>query len=267
VHHEAEIQQVLVIQDGEPDELVLQTLRERFPDQVRIIDAVEIAGLAGLGMSEAARLSTPALGALVAERGAEVPAIDFLRPRKAVVARDPRYKQYGMIGTAAAVLLLLGGWIYWSMLANRDDQIEKLTDRKAELDGLLNRQQTQDTLAAADAISAWERGTAAPLETISQFQAHLPGTDRLYFTSLRFSPESREAVAHIRGSGQARQRRDVEDLYQRLADAGYRVRPQTILTSTRRDPDYPFTFELDVDVLRPPEPVAAEEGRAASSSG
>jgi hypothetical protein len=254
VHHDAEIQQVLVIQDGEPDELVLQTLRERFPDQVRVIDAVEVGRLAGLGMSETGRLSTPALGALLAERGAEVPAIDFLRPRKAVVARDPRYKQYGMIAAAAGVGLLIGGWIYWSMLSGRDDRIEELTQQKSELDELLNRRQTQETLDAADAITAWERGTAAPLETISRFQAHLPGTDRLYFTSLRFSPESRDAVAHIRGSGLARQRRDVEDLYQRLADAGYRVRPQTIVPGARRDPDYPFAFELDVDVLRPAEP-------------
>lgn len=265
VHHDAEIRQVLVFQDGEPDELVLQTLRERFPDQVRVIDPAEIGRVTGLGMSEAARLSTPALGALLAERAAEVPGIDFLRPRKAVVARDPRYKRYGLIGAAAAVVLLIGSGIYWSMLASRDDQIVKLTDRKNELDQLLNRPQTKDTLAAADAISAWMRGTASPLETISDFQAHLPGTDRLYFTSLRFSPETRDAVAHIRGSGLARQRRDVEDLYQNLADAGYRVRPQTIVPGARRDPDYPFAFELDVDVLRPEEAAASTTPETLSS--
>lgn len=250
VHHDAEIQSVLLIQDGSVDEQVAQALRDRFPDRVRLLDAADIARSAGLAMGEIERISSPALGALLAERGGQVPGVDFLRPRKAVVPRDPRYKRYGIIGGAAAAVLLIGGGIYWSMLSSRDDRIAELQDRRTKLDELLNREQTRNTLEAAQAIGDWSRGTASPLDVIGEFQGLLAGTDRLYFTSLRFSPESRDALAHLRGSGFARQRRDIEDLYQRLADAGYRVRPQTIIPGSRRDPDYPFAFELDVDVLR-----------------
>ncbi len=257
VDHAAEIQNVLVIQDGATDELVLQALRDRFPERVRQLDTAEIGRVVGLGMAEAARHSFPALGAVLAESGAQVPGIDFLRPRKAVVARDPRYKKYGTIAAAVAAVLLIAGWTYASMLGSRDDQIAGLEVELASLDKLLERPQTKETLDAADALDAWSLGTASPLETFGEFQTHLAGTDRLYFTSLRFSPETRDAVAHIRGSGFARQRRDVEDLYQRLRDAGYRVRPQTVIPGSRRDPDYPFAFDLDVDVLRPETPNAA----------
>ncbi|MFG0295858.1 MAG: hypothetical protein ACF8PG_08110, partial [Maioricimonas sp. JB045] len=75
------------------------------------------------------------------------------------------------------------------------------------------------------------------------------GTDRLYLTNLQFAPSARGAVATVRGSGYARSRRDAEDLYQVLADHGYRVRPHEVEIS-RRDPEYPVTFELDIDVVR-----------------
>ena len=265
VDHAAAIEHVLVIQDGGTDDLVLQALRERFPDQVRQLDAAEIARAAGFGMNDASRLSSPALGALLAESGARIEGIDFLRPRKAVVERDPRYKKYGLIGTAAAAVLLIGGWIYISMLGSRDEKIAALEEEVSRIDQILNRPQTRESLAAAEALDAWSLGTASPLETIGELQTHLAGTDRLYFTTLRFSPETRDAVAHIRGSGFARQRRDVEDLYQRLADAGYRVRPQTVIPGSRRDPDYPFAFDLDVDVLRPAAESAPAETAPASA--
>ena len=208
-------------------------------------------------MDEAPWLSSPRWVHCSPSRGARIEGIDFLRPRKAVVVRDPRYKQYGIIGAAAAAVLLIGGWIYASMLGSRDDQIAALKEEMSSIDQILNRPQTQETRAAAEALGAWSLGTASPLETLGDFQTHLAGTDRLYFTSLRFSPETRDAVAHIRGSGFARQRRDIDDLNQRLADAGYRVRPPTIIPGSRRDPDYPFAFDLDVDVLRPADVNAA----------
>lgn len=253
VQHAGEIDRVLVVQDGGDDEWVLAVLRERFGDRIRRLDSDELRRGAALDAPLPAGASTAAVGALVAEASPLLPAVDFLRPRRAPRQADPRRRQMQIAAAAAAAVVFVSSLIYYGLLSSRDRRIAELKDRQSELEALLNRPQSRETLAAAAALNAWSAEAALPLAVLGEFQPLLPGTDRLYFTSLRFSPEAGQAVARLTGNGFARRKQDVDDLNQRLADAGHLVTAKPHATATR-NPDYPVAFELNVSI-RPPQLV------------
>ena len=248
VHEHVVIERVLVVQEDGGDAPIVQMLEESFPGRVDCITPEQTAQTAGERPDAPDELSAAALGALLAENSSALPRIDFLRPRKPQPPRDERKRRLGFVAAAAIVLLGVGAWLYYSALAARDQQITDLQRRESDLQQRLERNEA--VFESAEAMSTWERGDVPPLATLAGLQSLLKGTDRLYFDSIKFSPATRDAAAQIRGSGFARTRREIEELEQRLADHGYRVRSHTPTTS-RRDPDYPYLFELDVDVLHP----------------
>ena len=248
VHEHVVIERAIVVQEDERDSQIVQMLEESFPGRVECIDPDQAARAAGRTAETSGALSAAALGAILAETSPTLPRIDFLRARKPQPPRDERKLRLGAAAAAALLVFAVGGWFYYSALVERDQQITELQQRESDLNKLLERNDA--ALRTAEAIGNWENGDVPPVETLAGLQALLTGTDRLYFQSLKFSPGTRDAAAQIRGSGFARTRRDFEELEQRLADQGYRVRSHTPATSNR-DPDYPVLFELDVDVLRP----------------
>jgi hypothetical protein len=93
----------------------------------------------------------------------------------------------------------------------------------------------------------------------------LQGTDRIYLADYRFSPPSGAdaSLGRIQAAGFARSRRDVEQLYQRLAERNFRVLPHEI-SDTSKDADYPYRFQLDLVKTKQTEPknLAANEQSA-----
>lgn len=263
-HHDADISRVLFIQEGGRDEPVLAALKDRFGDRLRLLDAAELGRLP-LVSSAGEEVSAAALGALIAEAAPLIPTVDFLRPRKAVLQADPRRRQRQIAAAVAAAVALIAGLIGYGKLSNLDHRIAELASQKADLNGLLNRPQSKALLAAAQSLDAWAVEKADAVAVLSDFQSLLPGTERLYFTSLRFSPENGETVATLIGKGHARQRRDIDGLFQRLSDHGYQVTAKPATTSSR-NPDYPFEFDLDVAVRPAPRAAPTTAPPASSAS-
>ena len=262
VRHEAEIERVFVIQDGVRDEQVLTTLEERFGGQLRVLTSEDFRR--GTAIDGAVTAHTPgaALGALVAEAAPRIPAVDFLRPRRAVAQADPRLRLKQFAAAAAGVLVVVGGLTYYSMLASRSAQIADLEDRRSELEALLNKPQSKTTIASAGALNAWSDEVASPLAVLGEFQELAPGTGRLYFTRLQFTPQTGEATARLTGDGLAREERDVVSLQQKLADAGHVVTYKPSRSSAV-NPDYPIAFELNVSIM--PAKAPDEEADEAAS--
>jgi len=262
-HHDTDISHVLFVQEGGRDEPVLAALRDRFGDRLRLLDAGEltrsslISGIQG-------EVSAAALGALVAEAAPTIPTVDFLRPRKAAAQADPRRRQLAIAAGAAGVLLLIGGFAYYHRLSTLNDEIESLATQKQKLQEVIDRPQTKAIVSAAQSLDAWSAEKVDPLAVIGEFQSLLPGTERLYFTTLQFAPENGENLASLTGDGFARKREDVGNLFQRLSDRGYLVTAKPTTTSSR-NPDYPIQFHLDVAVR--PTPKAKPAGKSSTVSG
>ncbi|MCA9000173.1 MAG: hypothetical protein KDA80_24460, partial [Planctomycetaceae bacterium] len=122
-----------------------------------------------------------------------------------------------------------------------------LVDRELDLDKQLKAGEPR--VLAHERLAEWNESRADTVELWTRIQQHLPTTDRIYFTDFRVTPQSGEVVAKITGTGQAKQRADVDDMYQRLAENGFRVTP-TATRTARKDPDFPVQFDLNVDLLR-----------------
>ncbi|MEW4526757.1 hypothetical protein [Maioricimonas sp. JC845] len=245
LHPGVEVEQTVLIEEEGEDPAVLSMLQERFGDRLhRLIPGEHTQLRAGKGVGA---LPVIPLGALESQLQPTILGVDLLNPRKAAAKPDYTRLRIGL-GAAAAVLVLgTAYWMFRSEINSREEDIAFLEQRKDELDTILQRGQPQ--LESAGEINDWLEQAPSPLDILTQFRDKLPGTDRLYLTNLQFAPSARGAVATVRGSGYARSRRDAEDLYQVLADHGYRVRPHEVEIS-RRDPEYPVTFELDIDVVR-----------------
>jgi hypothetical protein len=84
-----------------------------------------------------------------------------------------------------------------------------------------------------------------PLSELDRLNRLLPGTDRVLLLQVHVSPGRTGELARITGTGIARTERDIQELFDALTAAGYRVQPQ-VSDEYRLDPDYPRKFELDV---------------------
>lgn len=204
-----------------------------------------------------------AVGMLLGETGRTVEAVDFLKPRKAPVKRDRR--KVRLVLATAAVAIAAGaffGTVQWKAHVLQG-QIEERRGELAELQKSV--EQGQPTVQAADLIDTWDQSHASWLDRMRKLNETLPGTEHVYFSnfqlsassnyaaaSRRASPGAASGPAHVSGTlriqatGYAKKRKDAEDVYQGLATAGFRVRPQQLAKSTK-DTDYPWQFELDVE--------------------
>ncbi|MBL8851481.1 MAG: pilus assembly protein PilM [Planctomycetaceae bacterium] len=264
-HHATDIERVLVIQEGEPDEPVLAVLRERFGERLHVLSPDEIGRGAMLDGAARPNASAAALGALAAEAHPLIPGVDFLRPRKAAAQADPLRRKKLIAGAAAGLLLLLAAGTYYGKLSDKNNAIASLDKERNRITQLLAEPESKATLSAAQSINAWSAEVADPLTILSRFQSLLPGTDQLYFTSLRLTPQAGDIVGRLDGNGFARTRRHVDDFYQRLADAGYAVVSKPV-TSSSRNPDYPVAFELNVSVM-PEQPAPRKVAGGPGTSG
>ncbi|QDT37949.1 hypothetical protein [Stratiformator vulcanicus] len=171
---------------------------------------------------------------------------DFLHPRKPKPKPDRR-RLY--LASAAAGLLLMCVGLYAYVAVSSGDlqaEIDRLNLDISDVDAVLKR--GEPTITSVETIDVWREDEVNWLFELSRLAERLPGTDRVYLLDLRINPVGGDALATIQGSGRAKNRRDVEETYQSLSDAGYRVRPKQI-DLTRSDPDYPYRFEIDVQVL------------------
>ena len=260
VHHGVQIERVLLIQEGGVDEHVLSVLNERFSDRVQQLSpARDLAHLDGIPNVDGSALSATTLGAVFASADTQLPGIDFLNPRKMEVKRDERILRWGLIAAGVALMLGTAGFFYLGKLSQMDARIADLQQQQDGLEELTGSARASATFESAGEISEWQRGNVSPRATLTEFQELLASTDQLYFTNLRFAPETRDAAARITGSGYARERRDIQDLEQTLDEYGYRVRTQ-LPNEGSDDPDYPYSFDLDIDLLR-------AEDRSSDDSG
>lgn len=224
------------------DQDVSELLQKRFGEHLSLISVPE-----SLGNSNDISGFETLIGAALPVAQPDQ-RIDLLHPRRKIEKPDRR-KWYWIGGGTAALVLL--GLAYGSFLSQKgalEASIDALNESISDAEQKLRAGQPQED--AFSRLDTWSLGQVAPLESWNRLRNFIPGTDRLYLSELRLQPlASPDVEARFTGVGFARQRNDVDDLYQNLAENGFRVTPQATTTSSR-DPDYPIRFELSVELLR-----------------
>ena len=257
-HPGVEVDQVYLVEDEEADEAVVKAVQERFGAKVHALDFDRFDS----PIPSKNRLSFVALLArgLVGEAGI-IPRVDLVNPRKPAEKPD-NTKRYLVAGGAAATLLVGGTWWNFSLqMTSMDEDIEELiteiNDKKADISN------GAADLAAAKLLFTWGEADQDQLAVLDQFHQLLPGTDRLYLTDLKSLPSSGVKLLKVTGTARARDRDDSNDLLQKLADAGWTVKPTTPL-ETKKDPDYPWQFTVEAELPRPTEekPTAKQPATA-----
>lgn len=194
-----------------------------------------------------AKISLPALGAALAQESPRVPGVDFLRPRRPPQKRDvSKYQLAAIIGGVTLLLLLSYGGFSWR-LSSLEAEAKRIDIAAANLTAE-NKQQAPILQQAGD-IRAWDATRHDPVQFLIQLQKQMPGTDRLYFEQLNVDPVTGDASMKVTGNGHARERADVQEMLDNLSEHGFRVIPKAINRGTK-DPDYPITFDLDIELLR-----------------
>jgi len=225
---------------GTPQKAVRDLLEQRFPEGV-------------IGLDSGDLLSGRVPAGYEAAYGAALPEaedrfhLDLLHPRKRKEIPDRRKWYYG-IGTAATLLAMVMAYaLFHSKKSALESSIHALqADVNSKTEQLKKGKPKAD---AFQRIAHWAEGDTDPIELWNQLRAQLTSTDRIYFTEIRVIPLAGEMQARYVGRGHARSRTDVDSLNQMLSDHGFRVRPTTASQGSR-DPDYPWEFDLDVELPR-----------------
>jgi hypothetical protein len=263
MHTTFEVARVCLIHDGEVDPALERALSERFGGRLHVIDPAADDGISVASKSDAVRLAAlaPALGALLGDAQRTVPSIDLLNPRKPPPKRDERKRRLIIGGAAAAAVLLIAATAAWSYASGVSAEILDLEARDADLTKTLKEGEPAGKSHAA--VASWVNGAVDPLQELERLNRNLPGTDRLLLLDVLVAAGRNEAVSRLTGTGIARTERDIEDMFQTLADRGYRVHPQ-VTEPYKLDPDYPYQFKLDVERL-PPRPASATTSKTAKA--
>lgn len=187
-----------------------------------------------------------AVGMALAAGNATVPTLDFLHPRRPPEKRDIRREQlvYGGGGLAAAALIGLVGYFWY--VSSLDSKIESLQTQAGTLQTRIN--DGKGVVAAAGIVSEWQSHNLNWLDQLRDLGQTLPGTDQLYLNRLDVNANARNVIARVSGEGVAKERAAINELNQKLVDRDLRVIPKQV-TVDRDDPEYPYRFQLDVEML------------------
>lgn len=182
-----------------------------------------------------------AIGLLAGHANANPSAIDLLHPRKAEPPKS--YKREITIGlaTAASLLLIVGGWVYWS-LSRLDGQIEGLQtllqERKKATDDAVDR------IAKVESVVNWEAAGVNWLEQMRDISQRIPPAEKARFqkVQMRLTP-SAEGLITIEGV--VDQQATIGAINQSLQHENRKVHGE-MSEVTNREEGYPWHFKQSV---------------------
>ena len=196
----------------------------------------------------------PAVGMLLARAGSGGESIDFINPRKAAVKRSQGKLRAGLAAAAVVVLLCCAFGMLQVELADRDRRIETQTQERAQLDEKIA--EGKDVLESAAALERWGEQNVNWIEQFRDLKASFDVSGGIFLSDFKVTPPTRGELVAWRATGFARKEEDVRTLYQRLYEQRYRLSPYAIQPS-KTDPEYPFQFDLMVELVREGKSAAA----------
>lgn len=243
-----QVRRLILIGDPQFTTLVPDSISKRLNDaEVSRIDPATLFG-GHLPKDLNASDILAVIGVIANNRATTVDTADLVNPRKAAEKKDyGRLKKILAVGTAA---LVIGGGLSWrsstvNALKTDVDQV------KLERDQLEQKYKAaEDELRLDRDLLEWSDRDFSWLDEMQKIRTLMGGTDRVLIRKFKFSTRSGKYLGAIDAEGYAKSRRDVEDLMQVLAEAGYEVTPRE-MPQNMRDPAYPMELRLEVSIPDP----------------
>jgi Tfp pilus assembly PilM family ATPase len=194
------------------------------------------------------------VGLLYAQAQHQQLPINFVQPKQPRPARDPNQRRYVFAAVVAALLLLGVGLFGYAQLAQRDSELEKLTQEKADLDRLLA--QTRDDASRIKAIGDWAGAEVVWLDELYDLTQRFPDPRTVRLVQLTGDSLTRTGAAKhtakmaIKGIAN-NDYRSVDALMAHLVEDGYyRVEPKVMSRNTGLDRQFfnqQFTTRVDIE--------------------
>ena len=236
-----------------------EQLEQRLETLVTIVDPLD-----GIDTpDETVGSLAPLVGMLRSESLGRTPAVDFLHPRK---PRQPANLRQRILICVTAIALLAGagGYVLWSQLAEADQQIAKLTQRRNELNVLVKRVKTKQKLHQS--LSNWNQSRITWLDELRDLSLRLPPENDLSIQQMSMLV-NRSRGATIRFRGRARHPDVVTWLEQGMRDQHHRLLTPGL--EQRRQPgNHPWGFQTTIQLKsRTPEQYISHLGGSETDPG
>ncbi|MEX2286621.1 MAG: pilus assembly protein PilM [Planctomycetaceae bacterium] len=237
---------------GESDNSQLsQTLEKRFSCAVSTsLDPFADSAVSGDTSSASGNRWSyaPPVGLLLNRAGCGGESIDFLNPRKPVVKRSRGKLRAGLAAAAVAALLGAG----FAAVRMEQSDLDAKIDAKLKLKGDLDKKiaDGKDALESAKSVERWLEQDVNWIEEFRRLKASFDAANGIFLSDFKVSPATRGELLSWRATGFARKEQDVRALYQKLHEQNYRVMPYATPQANKADPEYPFQFELLVEMVR-----------------
>jgi len=158
----------------------------------------------------------------------ETNGIDFLHPRSAHGAASRERRRWIQIGSAVAVMVVLGVCGLWMWQRSLSHELARLNEQRQQLQQFIDRD--QDVVGKWSYVSRWQNDTVQVASEIRQLAAILPSRERLIVTRLQLENivDSDDSILRIDGLAQ-----DAEEVLKMNASilensTHYDLRPQGI---------------------------------------
>lgn len=176
--------------------------------------------------------------------------VDLINPRQA--AERPDNRRLKVILTVGGILLLVVGMWKW-----RDSRISEISGKTRAIQSEVSSLERdfddgEDDMEKDEAIQRWMDGNIDWLDEMDRIRNIMGGTERLLIREFTCSSGQGTLRGTITAECYALERRDVEEFWDRLEEAGYDVVPRPI-ESGARDPDYSTQFTLVLNLPLPEE--------------
>jgi Tfp pilus assembly PilM family ATPase len=226
-------------------------LKTALSNEVEMLDVGEVAA------EHAAALGAAALAASRAPW-----PIDLLRPKRVSAAVNPSRRTLILAGAFVLVLVVGGALQLLRAFSARNDQINLLTARLAQMDQEIARFKPITDRHAT--LAEWVESADPILDELQEVAAILPDTSDLFLTSLEYNSGQRDSPGTIKLDGLARQQSHVTRLQTKLIEESkgrYEVVPRGL------DPgadvaSFVWRWGLDL-AIEPLEPAGYAERSAA----
>lgn len=227
------------------------------PLKAALSNDVETLDPGGAAAEHAAPLGAAALAASRAHW-----PIDLLRPKRVSAAASPSRRTLVLAGAFAAVLVAGGALQLSRAFAARNDQINLLTARLAQMDQEISRYKPITDRHAT--LAEWVDAADPILDELQEVAAILPDTSELFLTSFEYNSGQRDSPGTVKLDGLARQQSHVTRLQTKLVEESkgrYEVVPRGV------DPgadvaSFVWRWGLDL-AIEPLEPAGYAEHSAA----
>ncbi|MEL7498097.1 MAG: hypothetical protein AAFN77_10835 [Planctomycetota bacterium] len=189
------INQVIVFGSSDQNQTIGEKLRTRLDTDVTLVDPLKHSVVNSRLSSEHPTRYVALMGSLIQHSSQQKPAVDFLNPRR-VTRQSGDYSKWWMYGSiAAAALLLLGAFGWWTLRSQSLEitQLKQdLMDIQRKNNGDTGRPSVKQTLAEVGKIDDWVNADVNWHEQIFDYsQLALTADDTIVDSFTATAPSSR----------------------------------------------------------------------------